>query len=283
MGCQLHWVMYCLIAAYNTNRTLVIDQSVLGDYIHEGWKSVFVSGNCTSVEGGSVTKWKGMEESKDDLIVELPHGDFPKRPTSPAVIPEPIRRQVEIFHGNPIVWWLGQFIRFLWKPNEEIRKEIGTPEIKHPIVGVQVRRTDKRSEAKFYNIEDYMAHVEQWYMNYSLNHPRENFVKSVYLATDAPEIIHEARKKYPDYEFIGDENTAESAKTSSRYSKSGLSGAIRDVEMLSRCDYIVCTFSSNVGRLAYELMQRNKIDASQDYYSLDVAYLFQVLYFTFTV
>ena len=40
-----------------------------------------------------------------------------------------------------------------------------------------------------------MAHVEQWYINYSMNHPGEKFVKSVYLATDAPEIIHEARKK----------------------------------------------------------------------------------------
>ena len=76
-----------------------------------------------------------MEESKEDLIVELPHGDIPKRPTSPAVIPDPIRSQVEIFHGNPTVWWLGQFIRFLWKPNEAVRKEIATIEIKHPIVG----------------------------------------------------------------------------------------------------------------------------------------------------
>ena len=70
-----------------------------------------------------------------------------------------------------------------------IKKDINT------LFRVQVRRTDKRSEAKFYNIEDYMAHVEQWYINYSLKFPGENYVKSVYLATDAPEIIHEARKK----------------------------------------------------------------------------------------
>ena len=62
MGCQLHWVMYCFIAAYNTNRTLIIDKSVLNNYNEEGWNSVFegVSGNCTSVEGGSVIEWKGL-------------------------------------------------------------------------------------------------------------------------------------------------------------------------------------------------------------------------------
>ena len=40
-----------------------------------------------------------------------------------------------------------------------------------------------------------MSHVEQWYINYSMNHPEENFVKTVYLATDVPELIHEAIKK----------------------------------------------------------------------------------------
>jgi len=74
-------------------------------------------------------------------------------------------------------------------------------------------------------------------------------------------------------------NTAASATTSSRFTKTSLSGAITDIEMLSRCDYIVCTFSSNVGRTAYELMQRNEIDASQNYFSLDSGYLFQVYYF----
>ena len=60
---------------------------------------------------------------------------------------------------------------------------------------MQVRRTDKSEEAYFYYIEDYMAHVEQWYINYSLKLPAEKFVKSVYLATDDPELIHKARKK----------------------------------------------------------------------------------------
>ena len=60
---------------------------------------------------------------------------------------------------------------------------------------MHVRRTDKSREAKFYNIEEYMVHVEEWYTNYSLKFPEKQFNKSVYLATDAPEILSEARKK----------------------------------------------------------------------------------------
>ena len=62
MGCQLHWVAYCFVAAYNTNRTLVVDRSVLSYYSSEGWSSVLepVSGTCTNVEGGTVAEWKGL-------------------------------------------------------------------------------------------------------------------------------------------------------------------------------------------------------------------------------
>ena len=79
---------------------------------------------------------EGMEESKDDLIVELPHGDFSKRPTSPAILPDHIQKQGEIFHSNPSIWWLGQFVRFLWKPNEEIRKDLENIKVQHPVVGL---------------------------------------------------------------------------------------------------------------------------------------------------
>lgn len=56
-----------------------------------------------------------------------------------------------------------------------------------------------------------------------------------------------------------------------------------DIWFLSRCDFIVCTFSSQVCRLAYELMQANnpdlkdyskKVDYSQEFYSLDDIYYF---------
>lgn len=41
----------------------------------------------------------------------------------------------------------------------------------------------------------------------------------------------------------------------SRFTKSSLYGIILDIHLLSRSDFLVCTFSSNVCRLAYEIMQ----------------------------
>ena len=44
--------------------------------------------------------------------------------------------------------------------------------------------------------------------------------------------------------------------------------------MLSRTDYLVCTFSSQVCRVAYEIMQNLKIDASDNFKSLDDIWYF---------
>ena len=49
------------------------------------------------------------------------------------------------------------------------------------------------------------------------------------------------------YEFITDNRVSKTAENlRKRYSQDGLFGVILDVVMLSECDYIVCTFSSQV-------------------------------------
>ena len=65
-----------------------------------------------------------MEESKNDLIIKIPQANIPKRPTSGEKVPDRLLEQLEVFNGNPSVRWLGQFIRFLWKPNQDFRKEL---------------------------------------------------------------------------------------------------------------------------------------------------------------
>ena len=54
------------------------------------------------------------------------------------------------------------------------------------------------------------------------------------------------KNRYPDYQFIGDIEISKSAQLSSRYTKASLLGVVTDIHMLSKCDYIVCTFSSQV-------------------------------------
>ena len=53
--------------------------------------------------------------------------------------------------------------------------------------------------------------------------------------------------RYPDYEFVGDSEFAKTAGLSSRYTDTSLLGIIMDIHFLSKTNYLVCTFSSQVG------------------------------------
>ena len=52
--------------------------------------------------------------------------------------------------------------------------------------------------------------------------------------------------RYPNYEFVSDSEISKSAGLESRYSDDSLHGIIFDIQMLSECDFLVCTFSSQV-------------------------------------
>jgi len=80
--------------------------------------------------------------------------------------------------------------------------------------------------------------------------------------------------RFPKYEFIGDVSISKSAQLGSRYTKNSLLGIIKDIHFLSKSDYLVCTFSSQVCRLAYELMQSLHPDAANRFHSLDDIYYF---------
>lgn len=87
-------------------------------------------------------------------------------------------------------------------------------------------------------------------------------------------MIDEARTKYPHYEILGDPNAARIAALSTRFTNTSLYGIIFDLHLLSLSEYLVCTFSSNVGRLAYTLMQTMHPDASNQFKSLDSVYVY---------
>ena len=79
---------------------------------------------------------------------------------------------------------------------------------------------------------------------------------------------------YPEYYVIGDADVAKTAAVSTRYSDSSLSGIVLDIHLLSLSDYLVCTFSSQVCRIAYEIMQSMYPDASDRFKSLDDIYYY---------
>ena len=63
--------------------------------------------------------------------------------------------------------------------------------------------------------------------------------------------------RYPDYTFYGDTKIAQSARLGSRYSKASLRGVLVDIFMLSKCDFLCCTFSSQVNKYLSKFLDKN--------------------------
>ncbi|XP_072402052.1 alpha-(1,6)-fucosyltransferase [Diabrotica undecimpunctata] len=276
-GCQLHHVVYCFMVAYGTKRTLIL-KSKGWRYHKAGWEEVFkpVSDTCTDPTGKTIASWPGNTETQ---VINLPIIDSlsPRPPFLPLAIPEDLAPRLTRLHGDPIVWWVGQILKYLLRPQEKTKKMLqdtmAKMGFKRPIVGVHIRRTDKvGTEAAFHGLEEYMAHVDEYYNGLELKQRVDK--RRIYLASDDPKVFKEAQKLYPNYEIIGDPSIAKTAAVSTRYSDTSLFGIINDINMLSMSDYLVCTFSSQVCRVAYEIMQNYYPDATTRYRSLDDIYYY---------
>ncbi|XP_067274322.1 alpha-(1,6)-fucosyltransferase isoform X1 [Pseudorasbora parva] len=279
-GCQLHHVVYCFMIAYGTQRVLILE-SHNWRYAPKGWETVFraVSDTCTDRSGATTGHWSGEAHDQDVQVVELPIVDslHPRPPYLPLAIPEDLAPRLQRLHGDPSVWWVSQFVKYLVRPQAWLEKEIQETCVKlgfkHPIIGVHVRRTDKvGTEAAFHPIEEYMVHVEEQFQYMAQRGHVDK--KRVYLATDDPSLLQEAKTKYADYEFISDNSISWSASLHNRYTENSLRGVILDIHFLSQTDFLVCTFSSQVCRVAYEIMQTLHPDASAFFRSLDDIYYF---------
>lgn len=274
-GCQIHHVVYCFLVAFGTERTMIL-KSKGWRYHKEGWDSIFkpLSDTCLSTSGDSYINWPGDANVQ---VINLPIVDnvHPKPKYQPPGIPADIAPRLEKLHGHPLVWWVGQVLKFLMRPQDDISKVLEEAKnklgFKKPIVGIHVRRTDKiGSEADFHDIDEYMMKVKQYFDGLE----EQPDVRRVFIASDDPKVIPAARNRYPNYEIIGDPAIAETASVSRRYSDVSLHGIMIDIHLLSLSDFLVCTFSSQVCRVAYELMQTFYIDAYNRFASLDDVYYY---------
>lgn len=63
----------------------------------------------------------------------------PRPPYIPLAIPKDLSERIIRLHGNPIVWWLSQFIKYLLRPQDSIQQLLNNIEakldFKHPVVG----------------------------------------------------------------------------------------------------------------------------------------------------
>lgn len=277
-GCQLHHVVYCFIMAYATERTLIL-KSKGWRYHKGGWDEVFLplSNTCSTAEGASHASWSSQHQSTQ--VIDLPIIDSlnPRTSYLPLAIPEDLAPRLKRLHGDPIVWWVGQFLKYLLRTQPDTQEMLDAGRAKmgfqRPIVGVHIRRTDKvGTEASLHTVDEYMRNVDEYYDQ--LEQVQHVDKRRVFLASDDAKVIDEARNKYPHYEIIGDPDVARMAAVSTRYTDSSRNGIILDIHLLSLCDYLVCTFSSQVCRVAYEIMQAMYPDASTRFRSLDDIYYY---------
>ncbi|KAB7493908.1 Alpha-(1,6)-fucosyltransferase [Armadillidium nasatum] len=276
-GCQIHHAVYCFIVAYGAKRTLIL-RSKNWRYDKNGWEDVFqpLSETCTDTAASSFSHWPGAENTQ---AVELPIVDTlsHRPPILPPAIPKDISERLIRFHGNPTVWWVGQFLKYMLRFQPKTQAMIDSMKesmgFKTPVVGIHIRRTDKvGTEAAFHSVEEYMERAEEYYKLVSLSNP--NVVRRVYIASDDPKVITEARNKFPNYTIYGDPNVSKTAAVSTRYTDASLRGIIADIYFLSLSDYLVCTFSSQVCRLAYEILQTFHPDGADRFRSLDDIYYY---------
>lgn len=192
-GCQLHHVVYCFIMAYATERTLIL-KSKGWRYHKQGWEEVFhpISESCTTSEGTSHANWGNGHYNTQ--VVDIPIIDSlnPRPPQLPLAIPEDLAPRLKRLHGDPIVWWVGQFLKYLIRMQPETQAIIdeGTQKLgfQNPIVGVHIRRTDKvGTEAALHKVEEYMQHVEEYYNQLELIETVDK--RRVFLASDDPKVF----------------------------------------------------------------------------------------------
>ncbi|CAJ0960582.1 unnamed protein product, partial [Mesorhabditis belari] len=281
-GCQLHHVGYCFTVAFGEGRTLILtNDGKSWRYSKRGWSGAFLPiSKCThaaAVNGEGVASYRQNSERR---VVELPIVDaLQDRPkTLPLSFPKQLEDEMIKLHSNPPLYFISQFLWYLMRNNAEMEKVIekavsNVPFGEGPIVGIQVRRTDKiGTEASFHSVDEYMEWTEIWFRVQELRrgHPLK---RRVFVASDDASVLPETKKKYSNYEVFGDVDIADTAKLMSRYSDASMYGVVTDIQLLSRCDYLVCTFSSQVCRMGYELMQVRRPDG-EAFHSLDDLYYY---------
>ncbi|XP_022664901.1 alpha-(1,6)-fucosyltransferase-like [Varroa jacobsoni] len=262
----IHDVLWCLIKGFQDNKRVVLDT--------KDWH--YLNANFTWNESfrpldESDSSKENCSNLADDPTMPGPNG---QARLSIHTIPVDVAETLVRYHQEPYAWWFGQFIGYILRPSslteelvQQAKQLLG---FKSPIVGLQIRRTDKFSEAAYHEVEEYMEHAEEYYRSLGANIP-----KRVFVATDEPQVLDDLRENFPDFVFISNVRSAELANDlDTRDYPASLQGLIIDLFLLAQTDKLVCTLSSGVCRIAYELMQARRTDATDQLVSLDVSYFY---------
>lgn len=287
-GCQLHHMTWCFILSFGLNRTMVLDDNNWS-YSKHGWKELFQPiSNCTFKyikDQGPMPFITGKGEDPflaKSRVIRIPIVDKFARNTPKVFLPKIPRewaKKMSHCHSNPVVWYASHFIHYNIRPNAKLKLHIDEQKARHNMsskhFGVHVRRSDKITEAKYHDLWEYMEFVKS--IRHKFNNTKHHVDNHVYLATDEPSVLDKETANFTEYKFFGDKMVARSAGMGpARYGEGNVIWVLTDLTFLAQSQYLVCTFSSQICRVAYEMMQfyRRTEDAGWRYQSLDDFYYF---------
>ena len=180
-GCQLHQIVSHLNLAFQTNRTLVVQNTNILSF----FKPIGI--HCP-VDLRRVNS-QNVSFIEDDIVyINSQDVHLKAQGYSKALIRE-MARSYSNKTAEPLAWLMGQYVNYVMRFNDRFEveaarfaQEIG---FEQNCVGVHVRRTDKKNEAKLYALSDYMRHVG-FYFARNPDKP-----KCVYLITDEETVVAE--------------------------------------------------------------------------------------------
>ncbi|KAL1416775.1 hypothetical protein MTO96_027486 [Rhipicephalus appendiculatus] len=269
-----HDVLWCFVAALQMGRTLILNSTAWhyapGD---SGWTKALQPLTGPSCSGAG---------SHNMIVDGYPGYDSGLKERSRILdLPASIAKDLVANHGEPYAWWYGQIMAYIFRLQNSTRQLIEDFKIKndykHPIVAMHIRRTDKKKEAGFHDVAEYMQHAEEFYSTLTLR--GQSVQKRVFVATDDPTVITALKSKFPAYKVISNQLSAREAfDLKARAKSSALTGMLIDIHLLAESDYLVCAFSSGFCRVAYELMQaryaETGADATPKAVSVDIEYFY---------
>nr|CAD2123490.1 unnamed protein product [Meloidogyne enterolobii] len=296
-GCIVHHISYCLYIASAANRTLVFENDGTKWYYGFKWTDIFQQITSCNYEKHvrpflHLPEYKNTHQQEKVVLLRgrWEVGNLPHRPEA---VPLELKEILIKHHTNPPAWFMGQIIKFALRENQNILAKLIKVEAtfklgKESFTGIHVRRTDKIGEAPHQNLIEYMKWIDFWYnseeikiQNSKLNSTKQQNKtlnkRRLFIATDEPKtIIEELRKSWgSQYELLHNNINASYGKhfhDPQRQSEESLIAIFAEIRTLARSRFVVCTFSSNVCRLVYELMQAYQGYAGDNVYSLDYGY-----------
>ena len=185
-GCKLHMHIYQLHIAMYTNRTLIVRNSPF-------LKNLKAYGiNCPpnvaeqSITSLNITNRTIVNVNNSVEFLKTREHQLKYLPIS--------AKKYEKTHKEPLALLVGQFVSYILQYNDSFKKKAAETAKQigfmfDSCVGVHIRRTDKIREAKYYNLTEYMKHVDLYFER----HP--NKPKCVYLMSDEKNITVEAKSK----------------------------------------------------------------------------------------